>query len=155
MRVCHPGPVARQRATTSAGKRKEMSCRGLTERGRPPFFTTARASISSESSGSNLYSAGLMRCASTRARSDFEVGREAGLLTVIGLSHAEDVANRATRGVADDHHTALEHAVADDASFSVILAPVFDFNGNAFEDEQAVVKVNAALGQRSCPLAWS
>ena len=73
------------------------------------LLTTALASISSVSSGSTLYSAGLMRCESTRARSDPEVRREAGLLTVVGLSHAEDVAHRATRGVADDYQPACKH----------------------------------------------
>ncbi len=53
--------------------------------------------------------------ASTRERSDFKVRREARLFTVIGLPHAEDVADRATRGVADDDHTAAERAVAEDA----------------------------------------
>ena len=149
MRVCHPGPVARQRATTSAGKRKEMSCRGVTDRGRPPFFTAARASAASVSSGSSLYSAGLTRCASTRARSDFEVRREASLLTIICLSHAEDVANRATRGIANDNRTTFEHAVADDASLAIVFARVFDLYCHAFEYEQRVFEVKAPF--RQCP----
>jgi hypothetical protein len=89
MRVCQPGPVARHRATTSAGRRKEMSCRGFAERGRPPLLTVARESISSVSSGSCSCSGREMRRASTRARSDFEVRCETGLLTMVGLAHAE------------------------------------------------------------------
>src|SRR5450631_48222 len=125
MRVCQPGPVARQRATTSAGSRKEMSCRGFAERGRPPLLTVARASISSVSSGSSWYSEREMRWASTRARSEFEVRRETGLLTVVGLPHAEDVANRATRRVADDHHSTFQSAVANDPPLTIVLTGVF------------------------------
>ena len=126
MRVCHPGPVARQRATTSAGRRNEMSWRGDSDRGRPPLLTTALANISSVSSGSSSYSARAMRCASTRGRSDFEVRRETGLFTGIGLTHAEDVANCATRRTAHHHDPALEHAIADDATLAAILASVID-----------------------------
>ena len=99
MRVCQPGPVARQRTMTSAGRRNEMSWRGDEDLGRPPLLTTARASMSSVSSGSSSYSARTMRCASTREKSDFEVRRETGLFTGVGLTHAENVANRTTRRV--------------------------------------------------------
>src|SRR5215467_11591689 len=53
IRVCQPGPVAFQRAMTFAGRRREMSFLGLSERGRPPFLTLALESISSVSSGSS------------------------------------------------------------------------------------------------------
>src|SRR5450432_3748416 len=108
-----------------------MSCRGFAERGRPPLLTVARASISSVSSGSSSYSGREMRCASTRARSDFEVRCETGLLTGIGLSHAEDVANRATRRVADNHHPAFQGAVANDSSLAIALTSVFDLDRDA------------------------
>jgi hypothetical protein len=58
----------------------------------------------------------LMGCASTRARSDFEVRGEAGLLTFIGLSHTEDVANLATRGVPNHHHPPLTPSKTNKAS---------------------------------------
>jgi hypothetical protein len=148
MRVCQPGPVARQRATTSGGRRKLMSCRGLADRGRPPLLTTARASMLSVSSGSFRYSDGLMTCASTRARSEPKVRREAVLLTVVGLSHAEDVANRATRGVADDYEPASEQTEAEDSAFTVVFAHVFDLDGHALEDRFGVREVQASFGQR-------
>ncbi len=58
MRVCEPGPVARQRSMTSAGNRNVMSLRGFEDTGRPPLLTTARDNISSVSSGSSSYSLG-------------------------------------------------------------------------------------------------
>jgi len=56
IRVCQPGPVAFQSSITSAGKRREINLRGFGESGLPPFFTFARASISSVSSGRSSYS---------------------------------------------------------------------------------------------------
>jgi len=86
------------------------------------------------SSGSSLYSAGLMTCASTRAKLEPKVRREAGLLTIVGLSHAEDVANRATRGVADNYQPAFEQAEAEDSAFTVFLARVFDLKREPLKD---------------------
>ena len=56
IRVCQPGPVALHCSMTSTGRRIEMSFRGLSDRGRPPLFTTALDSACSDSSGSSLYS---------------------------------------------------------------------------------------------------
>lgn len=129
-----------------------MSWRGLAERGRPPFLTTALASMSSVNSGSSLYSAGLIRCASTRARSEPEVRREAFFLTVVGLSHAEDVAHRATRGKADHYEPALQPSVADDPAFTVILSKVLDFDGNATEYKDGILEIQSTLPQGPCSL---
>src|ERR1041385_4143672 len=82
MRVCQPGPVALQRSITSTGRRIERSFRGLLERGRPPFFTTARDKASWVSSGRSLYSCGRIECLSTLARSDFKVRCETFFLTI-------------------------------------------------------------------------
>ena len=95
IRLCQPGPLALQRSMTSTGSRMEMSLRGLADRGRPPLLTTARDNISSVSSGSSLYSGARIVWASIRARSDFKVCREAGFFTIVGLSHAENVAHEA------------------------------------------------------------
>src|SRR5712691_4791809 len=118
MRVCQPGPVAFQRAMTSAGSRSEMSFLGLSERGRPPFLTLARASMSDVSCGSSRYSLALTTFASTRARSDFKVRREAFLFAAIGFPHAENVATRTPRDVTTHDHACLETAVTDDAGFA-------------------------------------
>lgn len=101
MRVCQPGPVAFQRSMTSTGSRMEMSLRGFADRGLPPLFKVARDSACTVSSGSSLYSCARIEWASTLARSDFKVWREAGFLTIVGLSHAEYVARSAPWGIAD------------------------------------------------------
>lgn len=108
--------------------------------------------MSSVSSGSSLYSAGLIRCASTRARSEPEVRRKAVFLTVVGLSHAEDVANRATRGVADHHEPTLEASVADDSPLSVVLAKILDLDGNAVEYEDSILEIQSTFPQGSYSL---
>jgi tetratricopeptide (TPR) repeat protein len=104
-------------------------------------------SISSVSSGNSLYSCGLIGCASTRAKSEPEVRREAILFTFIGLSHAEYVANCPTRRVPDDNHPAFQHAKADDSKFAVVLALVFHLNCRSVEDDQGVFKVQAAFSE--------
>jgi hypothetical protein len=89
---------------TVAGRRSVISLRGLGDLGRPPLLTTARASISSVSSGSSRYSLRRMTWESTFARFDPKVAREALFLTGIGFPHAEYVSVRAARRVTDDHH---------------------------------------------------
>jgi len=154
MRVCQPGPEARHRSMTSGGSRKLMSCRGFGARGRPPLLTMARPSISSLSSGRSLYSWGLTTCASTRARSDPKVGREAGLLTVIGLSHAEDVAHQATGGVADDYQSPVKKTVANEPAFTIVLALILHLDGDARKNEQCIVEIKASFVDSLLPLDW-
>ena len=137
---------------TSGGSRSEMSCRGFAERGRPPLLTTARASIESVSSGSSLYSDGLITCASTRFMSEPKVGRETGLLTMIGLSHAKDVANCATLRVPNNYEATAQASVTDSPAFAVVLPRVIDLNGGAFEHEYGVVEVKPSIPQRSIAL---
>lgn len=154
IRVCHPGPVAFQRAMTSGGNRRLISCRGLAERGRPPFFRVARSSISSVSSGSSSYSEALIVWASDLARSDLEVRREAGFFTAIGFSHAKYVTSRTSWGVADHDQTSLEDAEADDPALSIILAQVLDLDGESSENFGSVFKVKAAVLQSPFALGW-
>ena len=66
--------------------------------------------------------------------SEPEVRRETSLLTIIGLSHAEHVAIRATRRVPDDYKSALQETEADNATLTIILAPVFDLDRRTSED---------------------
>ena len=46
------------------------------------------------------------------------------MLTIIGLLHAEHVANRATWRVSDDDYPACQEAIADDSALSVVLSRV-------------------------------
>src|SRR6478609_9709142 len=149
MRVCHPGPVALQRSSTSAGSRREINLRGFAESGRPPLLTFARASMSLVRRGSSSYSLAFILCASTRARSDFKERRDAGFFATIGFPHAENVAIRATRRVADDHHSALQQAIANDASFAIVLSQVFDLYGHTLKDKLGVGEIQSSLGHRS------
>ena len=134
MRVCQPGPVAFHRSMTSAGKRSEINLRGFGDTGLPPLFTFARASISSVSSGSSVYSSGLIVCASTRAKSDFKARRDTGLFAFIGFPHAENMAIRATRGIAHHNHPPRQQAVANDARFVVVLAGIFNLKRDTRKD---------------------
>ncbi len=147
MRVCQPGPVARHLETTSIGKRKEISCLGLADLGRPPFLTTARLSSSSVSSGSSLYSTGFTTCASTRARSEPKVRGEACLFTIICLSHTKNMAHRAARGIADNHHASGQQAVANDPLFTIVLARIFNFDSQAIEHDNRVFKIQSTICQ--------
>jgi hypothetical protein len=81
------------------------------------------------------------------ARSDFKVRREAGFLTVIGLSHTENVAGSAPGGVTNHDQTAKQHAVADDSGFTVVFARVLDLHRNALEDSFRVLEVETSVGK--------
>ena len=85
--------------------------------------------------------------------SEPEVGRETGLLTIIGLSHAEDMAFCATLRVPNDDETTVQAAVADDSSLAVVLPCVFDLDSDSFEDGCGIFKVKAAVSQGSISLA--
>jgi hypothetical protein len=71
------------------------------------------------------------------------------MLTSIGLSHAEDVAIRATRRVADDDQASFELAVAEHPGFAIVLARVFDLHGHTGEDDRGIFKVQASFLQRT------
>jgi hypothetical protein len=62
------------------------------------------------------------------------------LLTVIGLSHAEDVAHRATGGVADNYQATGKHAIADDTALNVLLAQILDLDRDALKTTVASSK---------------
>ena len=94
-----------------------------------------------------------MTCASTRFMSEPEVGRETGLLTIIGLSHAEDMELCATLRVPNNDKTTLQAAVADDSLLAVVLPCVFDLDSDSFEDGCGIFKVKAAVSQGSISLA--
>jgi len=101
----------------------------------------ARASISSVNSGSSLYSSGVTKWASTRARSDFKERRDARFLSFIGLPHAEDVTIRATRGVTHNDNPTRQQAVADDALLAVVPPSVFDLYRDTGKDQRRVCEI--------------
>jgi hypothetical protein len=76
------------------------------------------------------------------------------LLTVVGLSHAEDVANRATRRVSDDDQSVSEATVADDPALAVVPAGVVHLDGRSSKDDQSIFEVEPALSQCLLSLGW-
>ena len=152
MRVCQPGPVARHLWMMFSGKRIEISFLGFSERGRPPLLTLPRASMSSVSSGSSSYSSGWMTCAATRTRSEPKERCDTRLLAVIGFPHAENVAIRATRGLADDDHSIVEHGKANHPPLTMVLAYILGLEVRAGEDCLGIFEVQASVGQRRSAL---
>ena len=145
IRVCQPGPVARHFWMMVSGKRIEISFFGSSERGRPPLLTLPRASMSSVSSGSSSYSSGRITCAATRARSEPKERRDTLLLAVICFPHAEYMAIRATRCVADNNHSIAEHAEANHPLLTVVLPYVFRFEVRAGEYCPCIFKIKASF----------
>jgi len=84
--------------------------------------------------------------------SEPEVGRETGLLTIICLSHAEDMARCATLRVPNDDKTTVQAAVADDPSLAVVLPCVLDLDSDALEHDSGILKVKAAVSKGSVSL---
>ena len=92
--------------------------------------------------------------ASTLVRSDFKVRREASFLTIVGLPHAENVTGGGPRRVSDYDQSTSEQAIADDARFTVIPAPVLDLNRSACEDDRRVFEVEPTLMECLFALRW-
>jgi len=67
------------------------------------------------------------------------------LFALIGFSHADDVANIASLREANDNHSAIEVAEADDALFTVILSLVFKLGYRALEYFDGTVKIEFPL----------
>ncbi len=148
MRVCQPGPEARQRSMTSSVSRIEIRSFGFAERGRPPFFNSPLASISSVSSGSSSYSSGRILCFATLVRFDPKARRDTLLLSVICLSHAEYVTVLTPRGVADYNHSILKESEADIAAFTVVLTQILYLEMRGLEYETGVLEIKASSAER-------
>ena len=108
--------------------------------------------MSSVSSGRSLYSCGLTTCESTLVRSESKVRGEAGLLTIICLSHAEDVSDSATGGVAHNYEATAKEPEAENTAFAIVLSFVIDLHGDTFEDFLCILEVQSALFEGLCPL---
>src|SRR5262245_31656283 len=110
IRVCQPVPVALQRFSTSGGKRILIATFGFADLGRPtrlpPRLSTARASISSVSSGSSLLAL-------------FEVRRVPADFPFIASPHRKYVPRHATWRIAHHDHATIEKANTKDALLAV------------------------------------
>jgi hypothetical protein len=92
-----------------------------------------------------LYSCGRMLWASTLRRSDFKVRRETSFLTIISLSHAENVTCGTPRCVPDYDQSTSEQAITDDTRLTVVPARVLDLNRGTTEDDRCVLEVEPPL----------
>jgi hypothetical protein len=76
------------------------------------------------------------------------------LLTIICLSHAEDVAIRATRGISNDYYATLEKSEADYSHFTVFFALVWNFNGDALENYCSIFKIKSTFDKGLITFSW-
>jgi len=96
----------------------------------------------------------LITCESTRLRSEPEVRRKAGLLTIVCLSHAEDVAIRATRCIPNDYDAALEQSEADYSHFTVFFTLIRNLNGDALENYRGIFKIKSTFNKGLVTFPW-
>ena len=101
-----------------------------------------------------MYSEGLTTCESTRFKSEPKVRGEAVLFTIIGLSHAEDVAHGSPWRAPNNDEPIVQPAEADDSSLSVVLAHIVNLDGRSFEDDRSVYEVEPAVQKRLVTLGW-
>jgi len=69
------------------------------------------------------------------------------LLTVISLSHAEDVAYRATRGVTDHYQASFQLAEADDPLLTIVHTRVLDLHSRPTENGGRIFEIEAPILQ--------
>lgn len=67
------------------------------------------------------------------------------MLTIIGLSHAEDVSDCATGRVAHYDQAPTKKAEAKHAAFTVVLSLVIDFHSDTLEDFWRIPEVQSAF----------
>jgi hypothetical protein len=84
--------------------------------------------------------------------SDFKERCNAGLFAFIGFPHAEYVAIRATRRIANNDHPSCQQAIADDSLFAVLFTGVFELKGNSLEDYLGIREVQPSVPQSSFSL---
>ena len=87
-------------------------------------------------------------------RSEPKVRGEAGLLTIICLSHAEDVSDSATGGLAHNYQATAKKPEAEHTAFAIVLSFVIDRHGDAFEDFWCTLEIQSALFEGLGPLGW-
>ena len=74
------------------------------------------------------------------------------MLTIICLSHAEDVSDGAAGCVAHDYKASTKKPEAEYTAFAIVLSFVIDLHGDAFEDFLCILEVQSALFEGLCPL---
>ena len=93
-----------------------------------------------------------MTCAATFSRLDPKERGDKRLLAVICFPHAEYVAIRAARGVADNNHPIPEHPKAHDSPLAVVFARVLGLEVCRFKYELCILEVELSFGKCPGPL---
>jgi hypothetical protein len=75
------------------------------------------------------------------------------LFTGIGFSHADDVADIASLGIANDDHSAVEVAEADEALFTIIPSFVLELGNRALENFIGTLEIKLPLSDGLQPLS--
>ena len=117
------------------------------------MLMVARFNMAGVSSGSSSYSFGSIRCASTRARSDFKERRDTVLFAFIGFPHAKNVAISAARGVTDNDDSTFQGSKTDDVTFAVVFPGVFNLDRNSSKHNYGIFKIKTSFQQRKVTLS--
>ena len=104
--------------------------------------------MSAVSSGNSSYSDAFTVCASTFERSEPKLWADSLFFAVIGFPHAEDMAIRATRGIADYDQPFGQETKANDSNLSIVFAVVFNLQSDALENKDGIGKVQASVDKR-------
>lgn len=140
MRVCQPGPPARNASTTSGSSRSVVMSFGASTGGRPrrtdAFSNFARHSGLDKSGAS-----------SSKARpEDF-------LFAAIGLPHADDPVGAFAARPNEDDHSPVQKSDCDETSLTIIFPVVLD--GQCFADEDLIRSAHVETALKQCCLAFT
>ena len=71
------------------------------------------------------------------------------MLSLIGLSHGDDVPDAVTLRVDHDHDAASKPSATDDSQFTIVSPAIRELDRGAVEDVLSIEKIQAALLQGS------
>ena len=74
------------------------------------------------------------------------------MLMIVTLSHAEDVTNCTTLGVANDNESKVQKSEADDSRLPVVLPPVFNLGSQSVKNLRYILEIQASVDQRPIAL---
>ena len=138
---------------TSSGSLIEINFLGFSARGRPPLLTTPLASMSSVNSGSSSHSSCWMTCEATLARSEPKDLADTRYFAVICFPHAENMAFRTTRCVANNHHSIMEHAEANHSPLAIVFSIILSLKVRSIKDLVCIPEIETSIRQGLCALA--
>ena len=144
MRVCHPSPLARNAANTSASKRSLTASLVVADFGRPRALSLAPSKRSADLKNSAVNSG-----ASSGSRQMAFVER---FFSVICFPHADDAAHLVARCPNQHHQTGIQVANGDESFFLVFKSFIATSEINALKHLGGSRKIQSALAQ--CLIAF-